>query len=47
VKGGNPAFKVYDIDPDTFEVMDVKVYSSKLDIVFHWINTDLRASQYI
>ncbi|KAI0316611.1 sphingomyelin phosphodiesterase [Amylostereum chailletii] len=23
---GNPAFKVYDVDPDTYEVMDMKVY---------------------
>lgn len=28
VIGGNPAFKVYDVDPDTFEVMDMKVYMS-------------------
>jgi hypothetical protein len=27
--GGNPAFKLYDIDPDTLEVMDAKVYMSK------------------
>lgn len=26
--GGNPAFKIYDVDPDTFEVMDMKVYYS-------------------
>lgn len=24
--GGNPAFKLYDIDPDTYEVMDAKVF---------------------
>lgn len=24
--GGNPAFKLYDVDPDTFEVLDAKVY---------------------
>ncbi|KAI0031271.1 acid sphingomyelinase [Vararia minispora EC-137] len=23
---GNPAFKLYDVDPDTFEVLDMKVY---------------------
>ncbi|KAI0061961.1 acid sphingomyelinase [Artomyces pyxidatus] len=23
---GNPAFKIYDVDPDTFEVMDAKVF---------------------
>ncbi|KIJ98756.1 hypothetical protein K443DRAFT_133333 [Laccaria amethystina LaAM-08-1] len=28
--GGNPAFKVYDVDPDTYEIMDAKVYSSDL-----------------
>lgn len=26
--GGNPAFKVYDVDPDTYEIMDAKTYSS-------------------
>ncbi|KAI0311070.1 sphingomyelin phosphodiesterase [Amylostereum chailletii] len=25
---GNPAFKIYDVDPDTFEVIDAKVFSS-------------------
>ncbi|TFK22448.1 sphingomyelin phosphodiesterase [Coprinopsis marcescibilis] len=29
-RGSNPGFKVYDIDPDTYEVMDVKVYRSDL-----------------
>lgn len=24
--GGNPAFKLYDVDPDTFEVMDANVF---------------------
>ena len=24
--GGNPAFKFYDIDPDTYELMDVRVF---------------------
>lgn len=28
-KGGNPAFKMYEIDPDTFEIVDLKVYTSK------------------
>ena len=23
---GNPAFTVYDVDPDTYEIMDAKVY---------------------
>ncbi|KIJ35641.1 hypothetical protein M422DRAFT_262040 [Sphaerobolus stellatus SS14] len=33
---GNPAFKVYDIDPDTFEVMDAKVYMTNIsDPSFH------------
>lgn len=26
--GGNPAFKIYDVDPDTFEIMDSRVYFS-------------------
>jgi hypothetical protein len=26
--GGNPAFKLYEIDPDTFEVMDASVIFS-------------------
>lgn len=26
--GGNPAFKIYDVDPDTFQVMDMRVYIS-------------------
>ncbi|KAF9269660.1 sphingomyelin phosphodiesterase [Marasmius fiardii PR-910] len=30
-RSGNPAFKVYDIDPDTYEVMDARVYSADLD----------------
>ncbi|KAJ7185414.1 sphingomyelin phosphodiesterase [Mycena filopes] len=25
-RSGNPGFKVYDIDPDTYEIMDAKVY---------------------
>ncbi|KAL0959865.1 hypothetical protein HGRIS_011538 [Hohenbuehelia grisea] len=29
-RSGNPAFKVYDVDPDTYEVMDVKVYMSQV-----------------
>jgi len=33
---GNPAFKVYDIDPDTFEVMDSKVFTTNVsDPSFH------------
>jgi sphingomyelin phosphodiesterase len=24
--GGNPAFKLYDIDPDTYEILDAKVF---------------------
>ncbi|KAF8888534.1 Metallo-dependent phosphatase-like protein [Infundibulicybe gibba] len=27
---GNPAFKVYDVDPDTFEVMDAKVFLTNM-----------------
>ncbi|KAK7026880.1 hypothetical protein VNI00_015422 [Paramarasmius palmivorus] len=30
-RSGNPAFKVYDVDPDTYEVMDAKVYSADLN----------------
>lgn len=26
---GNPAFKVYDVDPDTYEIMDARVYISE------------------
>jgi hypothetical protein len=26
--GGNPAFKVYDVDPDTYEIMDSRVFRS-------------------
>lgn len=33
VAGGNPAFKVYDIDPDTFEIMDARTYMSEHLIV--------------
>jgi hypothetical protein len=32
VIGGNPAFKMYDVDPDTFEIMDVKVYTSEVPV---------------
>lgn len=28
--GGNPAFKLYDIDPDTLEVLDAKVFMGTL-----------------
>ncbi|KAF8591353.1 sphingomyelin phosphodiesterase [Ramaria rubella] len=27
---GNPAFKLYDVDPDTFEIMDAKVFIANL-----------------
>ncbi|KAI0061958.1 sphingomyelin phosphodiesterase [Artomyces pyxidatus] len=27
---GNPAFKIYDVDPDTFEVMDAKVFITNI-----------------
>ncbi|KAJ3901432.1 Metallo-dependent phosphatase-like protein [Lentinula edodes] len=27
-RSGNPAFKVYDVDPDTYEIMDAKTYST-------------------
>ncbi|RDB27900.1 putative sphingomyelin phosphodiesterase asm-3 [Hypsizygus marmoreus] len=29
-RNGNPAYKVYDVDPDTYEIMDAKVYRSDL-----------------
>ncbi|KAF8627326.1 hypothetical protein AX15_004402 [Amanita polypyramis BW_CC] len=29
-RNGNPAFKVYDVDPDTYEIMDARVYISNL-----------------
>ncbi|KAJ7635024.1 sphingomyelin phosphodiesterase [Roridomyces roridus] len=29
-RSGNPAFKVYDVDPDTYEIMDAKVYMTDL-----------------
>ncbi|KAJ7913871.1 sphingomyelin phosphodiesterase [Mycena leptocephala] len=29
-RSGNPAFRVYDVDPDTYEIMDSKVYMSDL-----------------
>ncbi|KAI0342172.1 sphingomyelin phosphodiesterase [Trametopsis cervina] len=33
---GHPAFKMYDVDPDTFEVMDMKVYFTNIsDPTFH------------
>lgn len=25
---GNPSFKVYDVDPDTYEIMDARVFMS-------------------
>ena len=28
---GNPAFTVYDVDPDTYDIMDVKVYIGELE----------------
>ncbi|EKM49763.1 uncharacterized protein PHACADRAFT_106798 [Phanerochaete carnosa HHB-10118-sp] len=27
---GNPAFKIYDVDPDTFEIMDARVYITNI-----------------
>ncbi|KAG7095386.1 hypothetical protein E1B28_006142 [Marasmius oreades] len=30
-RSGNPAFKVYDVDPDTYEILDAKVYSADVD----------------
>ncbi|KAJ7717036.1 Metallo-dependent phosphatase-like protein [Mycena metata] len=29
-RSGNPAFRVYDVDPETYEIMDSKVYSADL-----------------
>lgn len=28
---GNPAFTVYDVDPDTYDIMDAKVYIGKMN----------------
>lgn len=41
IQGGNPAFKMYDVDSETFEIMDVKVYTSECIVSFHWTNADL------
>ncbi|GLB42398.1 putative converts sphingomyelin to ceramide [Lyophyllum shimeji] len=30
-RSGQPAFKVYDIDPDTYEIMDARVFRSNVD----------------
>ncbi|KAH6908590.1 Metallo-dependent phosphatase-like protein [Coprinopsis sp. MPI-PUGE-AT-0042] len=30
-RSSNPIYKVYDIDPDTYEVMDIKVYRSNVE----------------
>ncbi|KAF4583315.1 hypothetical protein EYR38_002064 [Pleurotus pulmonarius] len=29
-RSGNPAFKIYDVDPDTYEIMDARVYTTDL-----------------
>lgn len=29
-RGGNPAFKVYDVDPDTYEIMNARVFRTDL-----------------
>ncbi|EAU89491.1 sphingomyelin phosphodiesterase [Coprinopsis cinerea okayama7 len=29
-RGSNPGFKVYDVDPDTYEIVDVKVYRTDI-----------------
>jgi hypothetical protein len=35
--GGNPAFRIYDVDPDTYEIMDSLTYFSKsLTIILDW-----------
>lgn len=35
--GGNPAFRIYDVDPDTYEIMDSLTYFSKsLTIILGW-----------
>ena len=28
-KSGNPVFRIYDVDPDTYEVMDFRTYTSE------------------
>jgi len=30
---GNPAFRVYDVDPDTYEIMDARVFIGPASIV--------------
>ncbi|KAF9467960.1 sphingomyelin phosphodiesterase [Collybia nuda] len=30
-RNGNPAFKLYDVDPDTYEIMDARVFISDMD----------------
>lgn len=45
--GGYPAFKMYDIDPDTYEIMDVKVYMSQFTFPLHRTNTNLCFSKYV
>lgn len=35
---GNPAFKVYDIDPDTFEIVDARVYISNISDPFYQLH---------
>jgi sphingomyelin phosphodiesterase len=33
---GQPAFKVYEVDRDTYEIMDAKVYISELVLNISW-----------
>lgn len=30
-KSGNPVFRIYDVDPDTYEVMDFRTYTTNVD----------------
>ncbi|KAH9944712.1 Metallo-dependent phosphatase-like protein [Amylocystis lapponica] len=35
---GNPAFKVYDVDPDTFEIMDARTYMTNISDPFYQLH---------
>jgi hypothetical protein len=38
---GNPAFKLYDVDPDTYEIMDARAFIGvPLPSVDHFLSTE-------
>lgn len=45
--GGNPAFKVYDVDPDTYEIMDSRVYISEYCVKLLNVFWEVQSSNYI